>query len=274
MKRLQRIFASMISMSLFVASCGKLQDDGSDKDQTPPEIPAAGTLSMSTDSLKESSSDAVDGVSASNHTAAYLTVAFTSVLTTAVLAIPNAAVAAALKQEPTLEDEGRYKWSYSFTSTSTYTANMYGSKNADGKGASFEFFISKSPADANSCCTDFKWMTGSYTNSSSEGSWIINDHEQPSTPTAIRTVDWKFTSEEDKTITITNKVAKDDWKVGGLVKWVVSGTSRVLTVDKDPATEATIIVSWDASTRAGSLVKETGDKVCWDKDLANATCAN
>jgi hypothetical protein len=274
MKLFRRSAVAFVALSLVISSCGKLKDEVAEDDQVPPDIPAAGTLSMSTDSLKESSDDGVDGVSAANHTAAYLTVALTSVVTAAVLAIPNAAVTAALKQEPTLESDGRFKWSYSFTSSATYSANMYGTKNADGKGASFEFYISKTPADANSCCTDFKWMTGSYTNSNAEGSWVIYDHEQPTTATAIRSVDWKFTSEEDKTITITNKVAKDDWKVGGLVKWVVSGSSRVLTVDKDPATEASIIVSWDATTRAGSMVKESGDKVCWDKDLANATCTN
>jgi hypothetical protein len=261
----------VLVFTAFVTACGKAEDKIT---TTAPVVPPAETLSISVDSLK--SSDDSANLVGTNHTTAYITVSLTALVTSAVLAVPYAAVTAALKQTASKQADGTFKWSFDFNAANAdYQTGLIGKRGAGetgGTGASFEFYVTRTPADAAGCCTGFQWLNGSYASSTNVGSWIVNDHESPTNLSALRTVDWNYPSETSKTLTITHKRDDEEWKAGGFVEWVESDSTRKMTIDKNPSDETKIVVNWDATTKAGSMVKESGETVCWDTAFANVEC--
>jgi len=265
-----------------VTSCGKSKKDAeADADQeAAPTLPSDATLTMSADPLKEDADSIELSFSqgeesrGSNHLAAYLAAVAASGTMGLVLAAPAAALKAAFAQTPTRQDDGTWLWSYTFTYGGvSYTTALTGTK-LSATSASFSFAVTRSPADDHGCCDKFVWLEGT-TSSATAGSWTINDHTAPTTKAANLKVDWDFPQDTEKDLRVTLKKQPDagsEWGVDGFVRSQTSGTTRTLTVDKDPGNSGALVIAWDQSTQAGSMTIEDGTKTCWDTALANVTC--
>jgi len=272
----------ILLLGILAAGCGKAEDQQADN-TLPPTVPQPGTLTLEVNTLGSSSGFGSNDSSwdngriellGTNHSLASLIVGATSLSVAGQLAVPTAAVRAALSQTPTFNAEAKsWIWAYQFSASGTsYTANLSGTRTGEAS-ASWSFAVTKSPADANGCCDNFVWLSGA-TDTASSGTWVINDPTTPSTLTPHRLVDWNYTAETEKTMRVVVKKVEEssDWVVDGFVNYTASPTTVQMTVEKNPSTAEKFVVDWNRTTRAGSLIKEDNTTVCWDATLANTPC--
>lgn len=275
---------------LLVNACGKKKANEDTTEEEPPVLPASSTLQINADALKEGAATTelflhqlvnqqtpdefalVTG--GSNHLVAYLAAVASTGVVGAMLAGPAAALNAALAQSPTQQPDGSWLWSYSFSySGVTWDAALTGAKNSSA-GADFSFAVTRTPQDSNGCCSDFVWLKGVGL-TANEGTWVINDHTSPSTAQPLVSATWSYPSTTDRSIKVTlqkESSSQSDWVKGGFVSLSANGSVKTIVVDKDPATSASVVITWDQVTKAGSMINDDGVKSCWDTSLANATC--
>ena len=270
-----RYLVIMLIASLMF-SCAKDNEEDEESTSTPnttetaPEVPPSGSLVLSVDSLQTANLAFLG----TNHAAAYMAVSVTNIAVALQLAVPSAAIKAALNSVPVFEGDRTWMWSLNFTSNATeFTAELRGTKT--DTGVDWTMTVTRSPVDDNGCCTGFIWLTGS-TTSNTQGEWKIYNHKAPTEATVIRTIAWRVDSETNKKITFTlDKILADDsnWSEGGYVDFLIDGTNLTYIIDQDPQDSAQVVAKWDSASKAGRVLKADGSTQCWDSNLDNVDCS-
>lgn len=266
------VYSLILGASLINASCGRKKDTEQENPPTSqaPSVPASGTLAVNMDSLSGTALTTASGV---NHLAAAAVTVIVNVAVGAQLAVPAAALKAALSQTPTYQaSDESWNWALDFTANSISWKAVLNGKAGSSGASTWTLTVTKSPTDSNGCCSSFTWLTGNIISSQS-GTWTMNDPTTPTTPSPHRQISYTYTSDNQRDLTITVKKAAGEWKEGGTIRYIVAADQITTTLIKDPAlaTKKTEII-WNSSTKAGSLENEKGEKVCWNANLQNTAC--
>jgi hypothetical protein len=277
-----RIFKTILfaATTLTIQACGMIDSNDSNNpalNGEPPALPNPGTLTIESDEF--SATELSNGrdesrffLSGINFAAAALVVR--DAATAAKLAVPAAALASVRGVTPVKTGEKTWEWSSNFSLQSVNWSTQLTGERTGASSATWSFKISRSPADERGCCTGFAWLSGA-TDSSTSGTWVINDPNSPEDLTPLRVVDWSFISEDAKTLTVTVKKAESgsEWEQEGFVQFALDGGEVQLTIEKDPATSEKIVVNWSKLTKAGSHTRENGTTACWNSNKENVPCS-
>ena len=181
----------MICLSLTVSGCGKSEDEKDEQttDEDAPTPPAAGTLSIDLNDMESSSSQMTEGslltkAAGTNFIGAGLGLAIVTTAVRVNLAVPVAVLQRAASEDPEYEGNNTWLWSFNTNvNSNTWTANVRGTKTESG--SSWAISVSNSTKDANGCCTDFAWFSGTVSNGGNSGTWAVLDQENRTPQKAI-----------------------------------------------------------------------------------------
>jgi len=262
-----------LNLALFLVSCGS--DNPTSSEDTPPEIPPTGTMTIDLSTFFGNSNapvaDELQGAN-ENFLTALVVVTFVSAFVVVGLSVPVAVTGAALSADPTLEDDGKFHWVYSETvQGSTVTAEL--TAETQGSEIHWEMFITAQIGAVE--YDNFLWYEGNSNLEGSSGFWQFYDPSQPNSQVQFVRVDYQYNSETDKTLTFTNNRPGDPGE-NSTITYVVDGNTVTMTVfraDEDKTTE----VSWNRTTGEGYIIApdyNNGEQACWDENQQDVTCSN
>ena len=166
--------------------------DSAKPDPDPPLMPPLSSIEMDLSSLTNSSAqklsvgktyDDNSVIVGSNWTYAAGTVAFWLTVTSITFAIPTAAFAATINQDPDYLGDLRWKWTNNFLGY--HTAELYGEIN--GSVVNWEMYISRTGG-----FQDFLWYTGQSNIDGSGGTWTF--YESPENPVEYMGIEWNYSA--------------------------------------------------------------------------------
>ncbi|MBT8335814.1 MAG: hypothetical protein KJO11_04355 [Gemmatimonadetes bacterium] len=264
----RRIRAGALVALVSVAAC----DDPTAPDDTPPELPAAETMTFDFDFFDQGASigsvapaGPARQASAGPHWgAAALTVGLANVSVVVHLFVPVATWRAAASHSPVFED-GAWHWRYSVTQGGqSFSSDLSGFR--DGDDRVFEMSISSSALQLE----NFLWYRGRAPIGGTSGTWEFFDPDAQST--VAGRIEWSHPAADRRILTFT---AVSGENVGDELTYETDGADRFVTFF-DVSENRSYEVYWDALTNAGYIVSpgyNGGEKACWDGALQNTPCA-
>lgn len=202
-------FLLMALLSSYLFSCS--QEDDPQAKQEAPAVPPAATLEMELYSFSEE--DASNGRTATegywNVVHARLGFVIWSNLVRFQLAVPTIALSEAFKQQPTLVEGGKWRWTYDVELDGNYQVKLYGTDQGDQQ-VGWEMYLSKEGGFQN-----FLWVEGTSARNGDQGQWTVNKDASKE----LMKVDWKKGASDTVTeLTYTN-VEKDGEYESSYVKY-------------------------------------------------------
>jgi hypothetical protein len=251
---------------ILIPACSESPNSAAD---SAPEIPPVGTMvadiSFFTDN-QQSLQKAGDAQS-SHFLQAAVRVGIINLFILAGSAIPVAATAAVFSAEPVLEEDGKFHWIHN---NANLKVELELVAQVNPGHINWEMLVSREqPTELNA----FRWYEGRNEIAGNTGYWIFYDDTQPDDDIQTVRVDWNYTDENDKDLTISN-VKTGDLKNGSWIEYTVDGDDVTLMY-YDSQEDAEVEISWNRVSKGGYLIDpayENGTKSCWDEQLRNTDC--
>lgn len=276
----QRRILKLISLTLVLAHLGlfSCKDNPSEpQNAQKPELPPLSSMQIDLNLFtgKESAPKAADvQTPGANFNNAAIRVLLINTTVTLVMIVPVATFAAAISQEPTLGEDGKFHWIFAVNENGiNYKADLAGMLDTDNAETVWEMRIttpnSTQPLD------DFLWYSGRAKLDNSAGEWHIFDPTQPNDGVEVLQIDWSHPSETEATLEFT-VVKPDVPENGDVLTYHVQDNDRSIKLN-DNSEPANIEIYWDASTGEGYLIDpnyNNGEKSCWDQLKNDVTCPN
>jgi hypothetical protein len=276
MKRLSKKFIPVgLILSIFwLAACEKNPTASkSPKPDLPPQSSMAVDVQMFSSNAGLSNTGADETAIGKNFVAARLTVGAINLAVLAHTSVPVLTFGAAISQQPSLKDDGKWHWVYSVSNNAgqQFQADLAGWIDASAQVSRWEMRISTSGLGAP--LNNFLWYTGSAALNNGSGQWDIYDAAQPSSSVKVVHIDWDHPSADKATLKFT-VVKPQVPENGDVLTYKAEGNGRMVTYF-DKSESGTLEIFWDASTNAGYLIAphyNNGQKSCWDNQLNDTTC--
>lgn len=195
-------------------------------------------------------------------------VLFLDVALDAALHVPATAFAVAIHQEPVLEEDETFLWSYDFTDEDgeDYAIRLRG--RLDGVHVDWEMRVS---ATGETPLDDAVWFVGESSLLEDSGYWIfldpLGDGED------VARVEWTDRGPTDRHLRFENVDANGE-DLGDFVTYDVDG-AQVNVVFHDDGEDLNTVIQWNAITGRGSIVApdyNDGEQACWGPDLRDTEC--
>jgi hypothetical protein len=186
---------------------------------------------------------------------------------------PSLVFAAALAQDPVLQPDESYLWSYTWddpetTVTPDYTVRLTG--RLEGVHVDWELRVSAPGAEPP--LENATWFYGQSSIQEASGFWVFIDVSVESRPEVAR-ITWDLEGTE-RSLAFESIHEQDD-NFGDRLTYDANGSSRAVLFF-DASDNMNWNISWDRETRAGSLMVpdyNAGDEACWDTLLCDVVCA-
>jgi hypothetical protein len=259
---------------LWLVACDK---NPTDSKSQKPDLPPQSSMSVDLQVFNEASSANIDANQTAvglNFVAARLTVGAINLAVLAHMSVPVATFAAALSQEPVLQDDGKWHWVYSVSSNAgqQFQANLTGWIDESARVSRWEMRLTTNGLGAPPL-TNFLWYTGEAALNNGSGQWDIYDYTQPSNSVKVVHIDWDYSSTTNATLKFT-VVKPQVPENGDILTYKVENSNRSVTYF-DQSASSTLQIFWNATTNAGYLIApnyNNGQKACWDEQLNDTTC--
>ncbi len=208
-----------------------------------------------------------------NFIAARLTVGAINLAVLTHMSVPVLTFAAALSQQPALQDDAKWHWVYSVSNNAgqQFQADLAGWIDESEQVSRWEMRITTSGLGAP--LNNFLWYEGQAALSNGSGQWDIYDSAQPASSVKAVHIDWDRPSADEATLKFT-VVKPRVPENGDVLTYKVDGNSRAVTFF-DQSASTTLDISWDAVTNAGYIIApnyNNGQKSCWDSQLNDTIC--
>lgn len=267
-----------VACSVFLmAACSDENDDGDEIDPDTPfphSVPTAQSMTadvsdLSEEGLAESASDrgplAADGSAPGTalrglcHAASAIAVIWINANVALRLAIPTAAFAASVQEDPVFVGDQTWRWTATGQSQGTsWTAELSGTIVGPST-VDWAMRISGTPFELDR----FLWFDGQANGSAQNGFWHYYDPrgEDPTDET-VR-IDWILppVGTADQVVTFENRVEGTS-EFGDQLRYVYSGSGFTVELD-DVSAGGRVTIVWNESTGNGSLTNLEGDQCCW-----------
>jgi hypothetical protein len=279
--RLILVSVSAAALSLFPA-CKQGEDEEEEEEEVTdaPATPSPYTMSLdlniSEDTPAESMAFAAT-TAGTNAGIAALILTATGASVGLQMAVPVLSLRRALEEDATRVSEGVYLWSYDFTNdNATWTANLTGTV-VDATSMTWSMAMTRTPTQANGCCQNFVFYTGTQTNAGQAGTWQVFDPTRSEAQENLFQIAYSYVSENERTLTYTvnsDKAPSERFGNGSTVAYTVTANTFTLVVDDSSETgEHTVVVN--RADKSGSYVNTDGDSFCWgplSDDQPNVAC--
>jgi len=177
----------------------------------------------------------------------------------------------AKENQPVLQEDGSWLWSYSLTvEYFEIAARLTGIIEGNETQWSMEIDVDNPLLPIK----DFVWYTGTSTENNSSGSWQFFDIFTPAEHNPTATIDWSVNLLVQKAeLDIENVDTRSEY-VNDVLKYTATPETVAMAFD-DASDEEIWDIAWDVDTGAGSLTVpkyNNGEKACWDTDKQDIDC--
>lgn len=208
-----------------------------------------------------------------NFVAARLTVGAINLAVFTHMSVPVATFAAAISQQPSLKDDGKWHWVYSVSDNAgrQFQADLAGWMDEAAQVSRWEMRLSTTGLGAP--LNNFLWYTGQAALKNDSGKWDIYDSAQPNSSVKVVHIDWDHPSATNATLKLT-VVKPQVPENGDTLTYKAENANRSVTYF-DQSAGSTLQIFWDDVTHAGYLIApnyNNGQKSCWDSQLNDQTC--
>jgi len=180
------------------------------------------------------------------------------------LIIPAYIFGRALLEDPELQSDGKFHWTYSTKyQLLNYEADLAGWVDVPGSEVNWEMIVTQSKRKLD----HYRWYYGHCNIGATEGGWTFNDVSQPDQQIPVVQIDWLVQSETDRMLVFKN-VFEGNENIGDQLTYQIDGDSaRVQYLDFSEGTTSKIV--WHTETIAGYIQAPNyneGVPGCWDEN--------
>jgi hypothetical protein len=259
--------------ALFLSGCGEDATSPSTPANEPPALPPLRTMQPDLHFFGdgEEAQRALESRSAEtegklNFLNAAVRVAFVNVAVLTALTPPAEAFAIALGQDPVVQDDESFLWSYDYVGNEGERASIRLRGRLEGIHVEWEMRVSST--DFEPPVEDLLWFTGESSLLEDSGFWVFNDLDREE---AAR-VEWTHTRQLERAVFVN--LDADSEGVGDRLTFEDTGdVSSLVYHDASTAIDGTII--WNERTGEGSIEVpdyRNGEKSCWDSRQFDVEC--
>ncbi|RMG21903.1 MAG: hypothetical protein D6730_17460 [Bacteroidetes bacterium] len=278
MKNAYLIIALLVFGALF-QSCEQDVIPGTNDQLVAPELPSAATYAMPTDALRQGDTTAsqVHGATYRNwvHASLNLVVWHTAIALNG--AVPFAAFAYALNQEPQYIGNGVFEWSYEYRAEDLGGQTYHVSLTAEyvNNGEAVQWIMTVSEVGG---FTEFEWYRGVVSRDETEAHFVLN--HQPNNPEPFISIDYHGDPQTgDGVVRYTNIRPSDDDR-GGYIEYREDASAdfnRAFDVKGGLANPNYFLqIQWNEPTHEGRVKNQhffhDNNWHCWDQNLADTDC--
>ncbi len=185
--------------------------------------------------------------------------------------VPTAVLLAALSQQPTLKEDGKWHWIFpAEEGLNTFSVDLAGWIDTPNVEVVWEVYISSNTHTP--VLDHFLWYHGRSKIGNKEGWWIFHDDKSPDSLINVIRIDWEIPDENESELIFTIvKESIDEYE--DYLKYGIELTDRfIIYYDKSENRANTIY--WNAETKAGYIEwfnYNDGAKSFWDENLEDTT---
>jgi hypothetical protein len=258
---------------IFLFSLTTCEKEPTEPEDVAPELPPLQSMQADLSFFKTTPNSALNKttLSKNNFIAAAARVVFIN--TTVILAsvIPTAVLAAALSQQPTLKEDGKWHWIFNAKEgLNTFSVDLAGWIDTPNVEVVWEVYITSNTHTPD--LDHFLWYHGRSKIDNKEGCWIFHDDKSPDSLVEVIRIDWEIPDENESELIFTNvKVTSNEY--GDYLKYGIELTDRFL-IYFDASENRTNTIYWNAETKAGYIEwagYNDGAKSYWDENLNDTT---
>jgi len=260
----------IIIFSLSLVTCEK---EPTEPEEAAPELPPVQSMQADLSFFKTTPHSALNKTTLSKNNFIAAAARVVIINTTVILAsvVPTAVLAAALSQQPKLQEDGKWHWIFTAEEgLNTFSVDLAGWIDTPNAEAVWEVYISSNTHTPD--LDHFLWYHGRSKIGNKEGWWIFHDDKSPDSLIEVIKIDWEITDENDSELIFTNvKESSSDY--GDYLKYGIELSDRFL-IYFDASESRTNTIYWNAETRAGYIEwfdYNDGAKSYWDENLDDTT---
>lgn len=243
------------------------------KKHTMPVLPPTASMQMDISFFKASPEASLNKtmLSKSNFIAAAARVAFINAGVILASIAPSAVFAAAISQQPVLQEDGKFHWIYSVSEgLVNFSVDLVGWIEVPDTEAVWEVFVSSTnhwpPLNR------FLWYQGRSKIGNKLGWWLFHDPKSVDSLRDVLRIDWEIDDELDHELVFTN-VHSLSADFGDWLKYGIELSDRFL-IFFDASANRTNTIYWNAETGAGFIEwfdYNNGAKSYWDENRNDTT---
>ena len=258
---------------VFLFSLTTCEKEPTEPEDLAPELPPVQSIQPDLSFFKTNANYSLHKTTLSKNNfiaaAARVVVINTTVLLASV--VPTAVLVAALSQQPTLEDDGKWHWVFTAKEgLNTFSVDLAGWIDTPNAEVVWEVYITSNTHTPD--LDHFQWYEGRSKIGNKEGWWIFHDDKSPDSLVDVIRVDWQITDETDSELMFTN-VKQSSSEYGDYLKYGIELTDRFL-IYFEAVENRTNTIYWNAETKAGYIEwfnHNDGAKSYWDENLEDTT---
>ena len=268
-------FALILVLALaFLSSC---VEQINPLPEVAPELPTAEMYTIPTEVLSDTSSATTQGTTAGatykNFIHAGVHVLFWNTAIVANTAIPTAAFARALNENPTFIGNATFEWAYQYQGPfALYDVVLTGQYINNAQDVEWVMTLSKVGGFSN-----FEWYRGVVARDRSEANWTIN--HKPFNPEPYLSVEYNAdASSADRSIRYTN-INPSNNDIGGYIEYRIEPNNtfnRSYDISGGATNPAFIEIQWDEPSMEGRVKNSNffndNNWHCWDTNQADTDC--
>ena len=261
-------FLLITLLSGYLFSCGEKEDPQAAK--VAPTVPSAATLEMKVYSFSQEDASNGRATSETKWNAFHASLGFNiwTTIIRAQLAVPTVALAEALKQQPTVVEEGKWLWTYAVDLLdANYQVKLYANDQGNQQ-VGWEMYLSQEGG-----FQDYRWVTGTSDRNGKEGQWIVNEGSSE-----LMKVDWDKGQSDTVTELIYTQVKQGSEYEGSYVKYQAldEGDYNVSYSVYLSNEDNLFRINYNTDTHVGQVSNpkhfEDGVWHCWNSDFEDVSC--
>ena len=258
---------------VFFFSLTTCEKEPTEPEDVAPELPPVQSMQADLSFFKPMSNSTLNKTTLSKHNfvAAAARVAFLNTTVFLASVVPTAVLAAALSQQPTLEEDGKWHWIFTAEQVpNTFSVDLAGWIDTPNAEVVWKVYITSNTHTPD--LDHFPWYHGRSKIGNKEGWWIFHDDKSPDSLIEMIKVDWEITDENDSELIFTNVKATSN-EFGDYLKYGIELTDRFV-IYFDASENMNNTIYWNAETKAGYIEwfgHNGGAKSYWDENLEDTT---
>lgn len=271
-KLLNPVFIAMLVVVHFAMVACSDNPTETEKKDAPPLPPAESMqidISLFTGKQQLAKAAVLAGQNFNNAAVRVLVINTLVVLT---MSLPMATLAAAVSQDPTFENDGKFHWTYTVQQgANVVQADFAGWIDTPNQETVWEMRVTNTRS--NPPLNNFLWYEGRASLTSKEGYWEVYDARQPSNSPKVLRIDWSRPAADKANLEFT-VVMPGIPENGDKITYAVNGNERSIRFFDSSKSQA-LDVFWDAQIGTGYLLApdyNNGEKACWDEQQNDVTC--
>ncbi len=237
-----------------------------------PELPPAQSMQIDLSYFKMNPERSLQKSATSkwNFLAAVATVSYINTTVIVASIAPSLVFAAAISQQPKLQDDGKFHWIYSKSDTIlgrviTFEVDLVGWIDETDQQSEWEVYVSSNNHIPQ--LHHFLWYQGRSEIGNKTGWWLFHDDKSPDSLIDVLKVEWDLSDENDEELIFTNAEELSN-EYGDYLKYGIEFSDRFL-IFFDASENKTNTIYWNAETGAGFIEWQNyhnGAKSYWDEN--------